>query len=477
MLLKLSDLTILFYICDLLYLFKSSPMKKMNKILLLLALTLSVVNMQAQDENNPTAIIIGTNAVDFYPANNSNIPGEMGSGSLFSEYFNVSDHWNIIPSVSYLEVKRYVGDGFTGKINGSFNQIKNLGSVAADDLSFYSLGAGVDYNFKTLLKTEVVDPFLGIGVGYFWLDDSGASTFDTDLGLNFWFTDNIAFTVKSSYKSAFEDDNFSYFQHTAGITIAFGGTDSDGDGIYDKDDECPNTPGLAEFNGCPDTDGDGVPDKEDECPDTEGLPEFDGCPDSDGDGIPDPKDKCPNEAGSEALKGCPDADGDGVADKDDECPNEAGPEANKGCPYPDTDGDGVLDKDDMCPNDAGTKANNGCPEITDDILKELNINAKGLGFDFDKETLFNDTDNRIMKIVEIMKAHPKTKFTIEGHTDEIGTAKYNMELSEARANTVKKVLTENGIEESRLSTKGYGKTQPLSSKKSENRRVEINLKK
>ena len=49
-----------------------------------------------------------------------------------------------------------------------------------------------------------------------------------------------------------------------------------------------------------------------------------GCPDSDGDGIEDSKDDCPNEAGLAEFNGCPDSDGDGVADKDDNCPTVAG---------------------------------------------------------------------------------------------------------------------------------------------------------
>ncbi len=452
-------------------------MKKINSLLLLLAFTLFAVTMQGQDKNNPFAVMIGTNAVDFYPTNNTSIPGEMGSGSMFSEFFNVGDHWNMIPAVSALELKHYVGDGFTARLGGSLNQITKLGSESTRGVTFYNLGAGVEYNFKNLLKSQVVDPFLGIGVGYYWLDTNGATTFDTGLGVNLWINDNIAFTVKSAYMSAFEDDNFSYFQHTAGFTLAFGGKDSDGDGVYDKFDECPNTPGLAEFNGCPDTDGDGIPDKDDECPETPGLAEFNGCPDTDGDGIPDPQDKCPEVAGLPEFDGCPDTDGDGVPDNIDECPNQAGPKENNGCPWPDADGDGVPDKDDLCPDVPGTKANNGCPEISEDVLKELNVNARGLGFDFDKETLFKNTDDKLKKIVEILKAYPNTKFVIEGHTDEIGTAKYNMELSEARAKTVKETLVESGIEGSRLSTKGYGKTQPLSSKKSENRRVEMTLQK
>ena len=457
-------------------------MKKFNKFLLLLGLVFSISSIQAQDENNPWAVVIGTNAVDFYSAGNENIPGVIGSGEIFDEYFNLEDHFNILPSVSFVEIKRYVGDGFSGKVFGSLNQIDQLGNVAADNLTFYNLGAGVEYNFKNLLNSQVIDPFLGVGAGYYWIEENGASTFDSDLGINFWFSDNLAFTIKSSYKTAYEDDNFDYFQHTAGITISFGGKDTDGDGVYDKDDECPDTPGLAEFNGCPDSDGDGIIDKEDSCPDTAGLAEFDGCPDADDDGIADPNDECPNEAGTEALNGCPDADGDGIADKNDECPDEAGPEANDGCPYPDSDGDGVLDKDDMCPDVAGTQSNNGCPEVTEEVQKELNEYAKTINFETGKTTITKDSEESLEAIISILDEYPNAKFTVEGHTDSVGSDQNNMRLSEARALSVKSYLVNNGVDEFRLSSAGFGEERPIADNstragRAENRRVEINLKK
>jgi outer membrane protein OmpA-like peptidoglycan-associated protein len=144
--------------------------------------------------------------------------------------------------------------------------------------------------------------------------------------------------------------------------------DEDHDGVPDYLDHCPGTPAAAihfiDENGCAlDTDGDGVEDYIDECPNTPeaayGKIDEKGCPlDSDGDGVPDYLDDCPNtpEAayGKIDEKGCPlDSDGDGVMDYEDECPNT--PEAaygkidEKGCPL-DTDGDGVPDYLDECPN-------------------------------------------------------------------------------------------------------------------------------
>ena len=111
--------------------------------------------------------------------------------------------------------------------------------------------------------------------------------------------------------------------------------DTDKDGVYDKNDDCPDEYGLKEFNGCPDTDEDGLHDLEDECPDDFGLEEFDGCPDTDGDDVPDFEDDCPDEFGLYEFNGCPDSDSDRIPDIEDECPEIFGYEEYDGCPNDD----------------------------------------------------------------------------------------------------------------------------------------------
>ncbi len=458
-------------------------MKHLSKIVLATLLIFGFTSVQAQDSNNPWALGVSVNAVDFYPTGE-----DAPLGGFFDEYFNTSDHWNVLPALSKLSLSRYIGAGFVGELSGSINQIDKYGDDSVSDLAYYSLDASLDYSLRALLNDGWVDPFLGVGGGYVWIGDQNgedisnldAATLNGKAGLNFWFSDNIALTLESKYKHVFENDNSSHFQHAAGLKFVFGGQDSDGDGIYDKDDECPEEPGLPEFNGCPDTDGDGIEDRQDACPNEAGLAEFDGCPDSDGDGVADPDDECPNEAGLAELNGCPDADGDGIRDGDDECPNEAGPEANNGCPWPDSDGDGVLDKDDECPDNAGPASNNGCPEPTAEIISELNDYSNTVLFEFDSAKITADSEDALMAIVDIMKEYPQTIFHIEGHTDSIGSDSYNMKLSKERAASVEKWLEEHGIPSNRLTSEGYGETQPIATNstpagRQENRRVEISL--
>lgn len=450
-------------------------MKNLSRLLFAMLLVLGYSNANAQDENNPWQISIGVNAVDFYPTG-ENAP----LGDIFSEYFNADAHWNILPSISTISVSKYLGDGFSFGVAGSLNKIDKWGDASVDDLSYYGVDGTIKYSLRDLLNTGNFEPYLGAGGGYTWVDEVGAGTVNGTLGFNLWFSDNIGLTVQSSYKHAFEDYLQTHFQHTAAISIKFGGTDTDGDGIYDKDDACPDVAGLEAFNGCPDTDGDGIEDSKDDCPNDAGLAEMNGCPDTDGDGVADKDDNCPTVAGLKALAGCPDADGDGVTDADDNCVNTAGPAANKGCPWPDTDGDGVLDKDDNCVDVKGTVANNGCPEVSEEVQATLNEYAKTILFDTGRSTIKTQSEAVLKDITTILKEYETATFTVEGHTDSTGSKTGNQKLSEARANAVKDFLVANGIAGSRLTAVGHGQNKPIDSNKTRkgranNRRVEINL--
>lgn len=264
--------------------------------------------------------------------------------------------------------------------------------------------------------------------------------------------------------------------------------DTDGDGVIDKEDACRKVAGPAENSGCPwpDTDGDKVFDKDDACPDVKGPAENKGCPwkDTDGDTLLDNVDACPAVAGPVENKGCPwpDTDMDGVLDKDDACPNEAGLPENKGCPNLDADKDGVLDKDDACPLIAGPADNQGCPKVSKATLEQLKVEAKSIFFTTGKATLSDarkgETSGRLDAIKEILKNYPNAKFAINGHTDNVGNAKANQKLSEARAKVIMDLLIEKGVNPANLTSQGFGASKPVKSNKTaagraENRRTEI----
>jgi outer membrane protein OmpA-like peptidoglycan-associated protein len=279
--------------------------------------------------------------------------------------------------------------------------------------------------------------------------------------------------------------------------------DRDGDGVFDKDDQCPDEKGLPELNGCPvrDRDGDGVPDHKDMCPDKAAGPKPDpakpGCPfvvtDSDGDGIPDAEDKCPTVAAGDhpdpLKKGCPfnDKDNDGVPDEEDACPDVAAgdhPDPSKaGCPLKDSDSDGIMDDADACPDRPGPSdpdpKKNGCPQIV--IKSGKTTVLQPVHFARNKETILPNSFPMLQEVAKTMVANQQIKrVSIEGHADDTGTKSWNQKLSEKRAKSVMDFLIKAGVKRQRLEYHGFGDTRPLSADRSEearafNRRVEFRI--
>ena len=260
--------------------------------------------------------------------------------------------------------------------------------------------------------------------------------------------------------------------------------DKDKDGIPDDKDACPLLAGTAITNGCPDKDGDGIPDNRDKCADIAGLVKYEGCPipDTDKDGVNDEEDKCPNVAGLAKYNGCPipDTDKDGINDEEDKCPDIAGLAKYNGCPIPDTDKDGVNDEEDKCPDVAGDINNNGCPVIKEEIKKEVDFAAENIFFSPNSVVLLAKSFESLNTVADVLKKNPELKLAVNGYTDNTGNPTLNQSISERRAMSVKTYLVKNGIDESRISTKGYGQTDPITDNKTaegrtKNRRVELKL--
>jgi outer membrane protein OmpA-like peptidoglycan-associated protein len=450
-------------------------MKHLKLAVMALFTFATIGTASAQDSDNPWVVGFGVNAVDF------RIPTEFGDYA--KDYIGTSD-WNILPSVSRISVDRYLNDGFTLQLAGSLNKIETFSRENDMDELYWAIDASVKYDLNNLFgDTSWFDPYVYLGGGYANLGDLGEGTLNAGVGFNTWFNENLGLNFQSGGKKEFSDKVQDHFQHSIGLVFKFGGKDTDGDGVYDKDDACPEVAGLKEFNGCPDADGDGIKDSDDACPEVAGLAALNGCPDADGDGIADKDDACPTKAGTKAMNGCPDADGDGVADNTDKCPNQAGPAANGGCPWPDTDGDGVLDKDDKCPNVKGVASNNGCPEviIKEEAVKKLNDFARAIYFNSGRTTFRAGVSGKLDLIGSIMKEYPKANFSIQGHTDSQGRAANNLKLSERRAKAVLDYLSNKaGIPANRLTSAGFGEDYPIANNKTragraQNRRVEIKL--
>ncbi len=233
--------------------------------------------------------------------------------------------------------------------------------------------------------------------------------------------------------------------------------DTDGDGITDDLDKCPNQAGTAKYNGCP-------------------------IPDSDGDGINDELDKCPNQAGTAKYNGCPvpDSDGDGINDEEDKCPNQAGPANRNGCPITDRDNDGINDEEDKCPDVAGVANRQGCPEIPSDVTKTLGSAAQNIAFTAGSAKILAKSTTSLNDVIKVLNDNPTLKLKIEGHTDNTVKDDASMKLSTDRATAVKSYLVSKGISADRLEVEGFGETMPIGDNKttagrSKNNRVEIKV--
>jgi outer membrane protein OmpA-like peptidoglycan-associated protein len=381
-------------------------------------------------------------------------------------------------------ISRYLNPSFDLRVNSN-------GGYQSSGIDFQDLTLNLRYklyNGYIFSETAAVQPYLFGGGGYMWDNQAEGFAWNAGLGFKFPVSANTSLFIEAGYKSGIEGTragtvpNYSQvtvtddmFKLTGIVEFAFGkAKDTDGDGVPDKKDKCPDTPpGVAvDENGCPlDRDGDGVPDYKDDCPDQAGDPKFNGCPDTDGDGIPDKDDDCPTVAGLAKFKGCPDTDEDGVPDNKDKCPDtpKGCPVDVNGCPL-DSDGDGIIDCEDKCPNEKGSKENNGCPDW-------VSIDLSTLYFDLDKADLRPETKTELDKLVQTLSASKEYNIVVGGHACDLGTNKHNMELSEKRAQEVVKYLLSKGVNNAYVGSNNYGEEKPAVPNKDEssrqkNRRVE-----
>ncbi|EYF07619.1 OmpA family protein [Chondromyces apiculatus] len=288
-----------------------------------------------------------------------------------------------------------------------------------------------------------------------------------------------------------------------------GPPDRDDDGIQDGIDACPDTKGQPSpdptKDGCPpaDRDGDGVLDVDDACPTTPGERSGDitrnGCPgDTDGDGFHDGVDACKTTPGVSSddpeKMGCPpDGDNDGVPDDSDACPTVPGARTSdkryNGCPE-DPDGDGVKFGADACPNEKGVPDPdpklNGCKRFVRVTESEI-VTSRPIQFVMNGkerwQTVDRISDEILYEVRDAIQQDPSIEqVEVQGHTDDEGTEQYNLDLSQQRADAVRKWLVQAGVPESKLIAKGYGFEKPLGDNRvrtgrQKNRRVQFMITK
>lgn len=500
---------------------------KTIKLLLVAALVSLFASANAQTKEKPwtlglygvrTVYIgdLGTGIFDFDQDAN------VGVGVSFDRY--ISRFFDLGLYGSYSSISYYDGMSSYADMDDFYNRIQT-GNLPKNFKSSPMYSGNVHLRYKFLGNNEArLVPYINVGVSMFWYKNDETQIYvggnvrteslksyngqtwsdiksiystaaTAGIGLEYKFTPALSVRYQADFSYTNHDNRDFYqkggndmqLQHNLGLAWSFGGKkkDSDGDGVADKNDLCPNTPAgvTVDVNGCPiDSDGDGVADYLDQCPNTPaaavGYVDAKGCPkDSDGDGVADYLDKCPNTpAGAKVdANGCTsDSDGDGVADYMDKCPNTpAGVQVDKnGCPV-DTDGDGIPDYLDQCPKVKGVKENNGCPAV--EAAAYSNIM-----FDSSKYTIKPGFDTELDQVAKTLKDNPSYTLKVDGHADTSGIAEKNMILSQHRANSVKNYIVKKGVNGSRIDAKGHGDKQPVADNstwegRTQNRRVELSI--
>lgn len=322
-------------------------------------------------------------------------------------------------------------------VEGFFNYIPTENNAIAGNPDVKLYGYGIEGLYHFLPEGRLV-PFLAVGAGGIHYsnpagtEDKNKLAVDYGAGLKFFLTDSLALRADVRHVLPL-NDRYNDLLYTLGIAFSFGGAKK----ALTEGSTVQQAAAPAEI--VIDSDKDGISDKLDMCPDTPAgvKVDKDGCPaDSDKDGVDDYLDKCPDTP-------------IGVAVDNDGCPppapviQEAKPQAA------------------------------AAPEIVKKGRTTLDVL-----FEFDKYVIRNNFYSDIDNLAAVMKQYPGLKVTIEGHTDNIGSAAYNKKLSQQRADAVKKYMVEkSGIDPKRLTAKGFGFDKPVASNatregRQKNRRVE-----
>lgn len=217
--------------------------------------------------------------------------------------------------------------------------------------------------------------------------------------------------------------------------------------------------------------------------------------DTDGDGIVDSADSCPEQPEDvDRFKdedGCPDPDNDqdGVVDGSDKCVNEAEDrdtfEDADGCPDPDNDKDGLLDAADKCPLEPETRNDfedgDGCPDVVPAKpapKMEVKEGEILLFFALDSTELDARSIDLLDKLATFMATDKKVKLKLLGFADATGEDPYNLNLSKRRTQEVLAYLVKKGVAKKRIEIEAYGEGMPRASNdtdsgRAENRRVRV----
>jgi len=368
----------------------------------------------------------------------------LGTVAMATEY-----NYEITPLIGYniaegnIDLDDYAVFGAELQYNGYDSVIKPELSILYSNADYNPGSADTDvwriavngvYEYD---KVGSIIPLAKVGLGYENMSDPYKSVtgntnspfLDAGIGAKVPFNDMISLKLEAVYMLKYNDARYdNNLIITAGLNIAFGEKAQKAAPVATEPEPTPEP-------------------KEEPAPVVAAAPVIvDG--DDDKDGVLNSADKCTKTATGIEV----DANGCGVDN--------------------DTDKDGVLNAQDICPNTlvGETVNSDGCPEKVTLLIEFENNSAE----------IVPESYDIMQKYADFLIKYTSYSAKIVGYTDSKGSSKYNQNLSEKRANRIKEMLIQKGVDRSKVSATGKGEANPIADNttaegRAKNRRIEAEL--
>jgi len=427
----------------------------MNKPLILvstLCLGLFAGLLKAQNGSFPWAVGLGPRVLSYQ--------AHPGQPSL--------DYTNYDPA-GQLTVGRYLSGAFDFRTHLTFSPKVRFPATESTTREAWLLDMSYNlvfkfYNGALLRESARVGPYLMVGLGGSYVPDNPDAYAPLGAGIRIRFNERMNLHLEAVRQFSLNRD----YQHLS-AAIAFVYNINTEKKLEEPEPE-PEEDLLAEV--APDTDGDGVPDQDDDCPDTPGDANLLGCPPEDN--LPGEESMAEQTADHDTTNDIAAVDdlgadtwgttNDSSTDSDDEdlvFPTETDPSgsfADQGGAAPDAD------------------AVTGAPCVS---LSEMEVEP--VYFAYASDELSTETKQRLDRLADLMKNCNNVRLVLNGHTDDIGSERDNLTLSVMRAFRVKYYLVyTHGIRQARITSDGMGEIKPIASQvdevvRQQNRRVDFEL--
>lgn len=413
---------------------------KFRHFLFALAATLLCSSVAAQTSQKPYMAGLSANFFDYQ--------------GLLTGDFTQWDTYN--PGIAFAAYG-YISDRFNYGLNTTFVPQVIYPTTEFDRVTTSMLDLKGTVRFNLLRPEAFFSPYIGTGFGFNTASNIFRMYVPATVGFRLNFTENFALQIESTYQQRIKAGDYQPLSHMAGFVFSL-----PSDPIERPEKEKPQRPEEAPIAELMDSDGDGVLDRDDQCPDVKGKAMYLGCP--------DPQTETANDR--------PANDGPVAYETPANRPSNATVNRPPSAAPVNPNTSPVADED----RPATTPYNpQPMPEPAPEDLARLNMRLQNIYFDYGSAELNSEALATLDEVAELMHNYPQFDLNVMGHADATGNDRTNIILSVRRAYQVKYYLVyQKNIRMARITSDGYSSTAPLDDNttedgRSKNRRVEFQL--